>query len=113
MDKKTLVKTLRPMFGLLLEKGLEITGVELLPTSLRDYYVLAVSANWQKDWTTMDKIRLLNTTFFESVPFEKRKYVDSVMPFNTPEEMEARFEFFDNYKSDGLCLELFALAPAA
>ena len=113
MDKKVLVNLLRPVFQSLRQKGLTITAVELLPIRLRGYYTLGVSANWSPDMTTMDKIKLINSKIFEFVPIEYRKYIESVFPYTSPEELESDFESFDNYKSDGLCRDLFLSAKAA
>lgn len=109
MDKKILVKLLRPVFQSLQQKSLIITDVELLPIRLRGYYTLAVSAQWSAAMTTMDKIRLINSSIFEFVPVGYRKYIESVFPYNSPEELESDFESFDNYQSDGLCRELYSL----
>ncbi len=113
MDKKVLVNLLRPVFQSLRQKGLTITAVELLPIRLRGYYTLGVSADWSAEMTTMDKIKLINSKIFEFVPIEYRKYIESVFPYTSPEELESDFESFDNYKSDGLCRDLYALAKAA
>ena len=57
MDKKALVRLLRPVFQSLQQTGLVITDVELLPISLKGYYTLAVSADWPVSMSTMDKIK--------------------------------------------------------
>ena len=106
MDKKVLVNLLRPVFQSLQQKGLSITAVELLPIGLRGYYTLAVSAEWSATMTTMDKIKLINAKIFEFIPVQYRKYIESVFPYNTPEELESDFEAFNNYQSDGLCRDL-------
>lgn len=113
MDKKILVKLLRPVFQSLQQQGLIITDVELLPISLRGYYTLAVSADWSVGMTTMDKIKLIISKIFEFIPVEHRKYIESVFPYNSPEELASDFESFYNYQSDGLCRELFLSAQAA
>jgi hypothetical protein len=113
MDKKALVKLLRPVFKSLQQYGLIITDVELLPTSLRGYYTLAVSADWHLSLSTMDKIKLIISRIFEFVPIENRKYIESVFPYNSPEELASDFESFFNYQSDGLCKELFLQPQAA
>ena len=108
MDKKALVKLLRPIFRSLQQSGLVITDVELLPISLKGYYTLAVSADWPARMTTMDKIRLINSKIFEFIPMGQRHFIESVFPYNSPEELESNFESFYNYhQSDGLCRELF------
>lgn len=113
MDKKVLVSLLRPLFKSLQQTGLVVTSVELLPISLRGYYTLAVSADWPSKMTTMDKIRLINKKIFEFIPVHQRKYIESVFPYNTSEELESDFELFNNYRSDGLCRELYFSLQAA
>ena len=107
MDKKALVRLLRPVFQSLQQSGLIITDVELLPISLKGYYTLAVSADWPASMSTMDKIKAVTYKIFEFVPIEKRKYIESVFPYSSPEELESDFDSFYNYRSDGLCRELF------
>ena len=108
MDKKALVKLLRPAFKALQQTGLVITDVELLPIHLKGYYTLAVSADWRKGMSTMDKIKTISSVVYEFVPMGKRHFIESVLPYNSPEELEADFESFYNYhQSDGLCRELF------
>jgi hypothetical protein len=113
MDKKTLVKLLRPVFQSLQQSGLTITDVELLPISLRGYYTLAVSADWHIGMSTMDKIKFITSRIFEFVPIQNRKYIESVFPYNSPEELASDFESFYNYQSDGLCRELFLVPQMA
>ena len=113
MDKKALVRLLRPVFQSLQQTGLVITDVELLPISLKGYYTLAVSADWPASMSTMDKIKAVTHRVFEFVPVEKRKYIESVFPYASPEELESDFDSFYNYRSDGLCRELFHAPKAA
>ena len=114
VDKKTLVKALRPVFESLRQTGLVVTDVELLPIHLKGYYTLAVSADWSKSMTTMDKIRAISSKVFELVPAEKRRFIESVFPYESPEELEGDFEnFYHYYQSDGLCRELFYVLEAA
>ena len=107
MDKKALVRLLRPVFQSLQQTGLVITDVELLPTSLKGHYTLAVSADWPLGMSTMDKIKMVISRIFEFIPMGQRHYVESVFPYNSPEELESDFDSFYNYRSDGLCRELF------
>lgn len=113
MDKRKLVKLLHPVFQSIQQTGLVITDVELLPISLKGYYTLAVSADWSADMSTMDKIKLIITAIFEFVPIENRKYIESVFPYSSPEELASDFESFHNYQSDGLCRSLFSSTEAA
>ena len=114
MDKKALVKLLRPVFQSLQQTGLVITDVELLPIRLRGYYTLAVSADWPVGMSTMDKIKLISFRIFEFIPVGQRHFIESVFPYNSPEELESNFEAFYNYtQSDGLCRELFHAPVAA
>ena len=113
MDKKALVKLLRPVFQDIQRTGLVVTDVELLPIRLKGYYTLGVSAEWPSSMTTMDKIKLIISRIFEFVPVEKRRYIESVFPYASPEELESDFESFYNYhQSDGLCRELFQMPEA-
>ncbi len=107
MDKKTLVRLLRPVFKSLQQTGLVITDVELLPISLKGYYTLAVSADWPASMGTMDKIKMIRSRIFEFIPMGQRHFIESVFPYASPEELESDFDSFYNYRSDGLCRELF------
>ena len=114
MHKKALVKLLRPVFQALEQNGLVITDVELLPIRLKGQYTLAVSADWHAGMTTMDKIKMIRSRIFEFIPMGQRHFIESVFPYNSPEELEADFESFYNYhQSDGLCRELFHAPEAA
>ena len=114
MDKKALVKLLRPAFKALQQTGLVITDVELLPIHLKGYYTLAVSADWRKGMSTMDKIKTISSVVYEFVPMGKRHFIESVFPYESPEELEGDFErFYHYYQSDGLCRELFEVPQTA
>ena len=78
MDKKALVRLLRPIFQSLQQTGLIITDVELLPISLKGYYTLAVSADWPVNMTTMDKIKMIRSRIFEFIPVHQRHFIESV-----------------------------------
>ena len=107
MDKKALVRLLRPVFKSLQQTGLVITDVELLPISLKGYYTLAVSADWPASMGTMDKNKMIRSRIFEFIPKGQRHFIESVFPYASPEELESDFDSFYNYRSDGLCRELF------
>ena len=114
MDKKTLVKLLRPAFKALQQNGLVITDVELLPIHLNGYYTLAVSADWRNGMSTMDKIKTISKVVYEFVPMGKRHFIESIFPYESPEELEGDFErFYHYYQSDGLCRELFEAPQTA
>ena len=63
---------------------------------------------------TMDKIKFITYRIFELVPIEKRRFIESVFPYESPEELEGDFErFYHYYQSDGLCRELFEVPQTA
>ena len=98
MDKKILVKELKPFIDGLRASGLNVTRAEIFPAEWRTFYTLAISAEWN-DLTGIRRHSVLNDKKREFLSSEARKHLLNTYTYDSPEAIEAEMDLLTQYQT--------------
>jgi hypothetical protein len=97
MDKKVLVRELKPFIDGLRADGLNVTRAEIFPAQRRGYYTLAISAEW-KDLVGIRRHTVLNQKKRETLSWESNDHILNTYTYDSPEAIEAEMDLLTQYQ---------------
>ena len=98
MDKKILVRELKPYIDALRADGLNVTRAEIFPAEWRGYYTLAISAEW-KDLTGIRRHTVLSQKRRTTLSGQADDHILNVYTYDSPEAIEAEMDLLTQYQT--------------